>query len=194
MVDVQVGMRLQPRADEVEKALEGALLAGAVDALERREPPLRIGVLHAPQILEAARRLEERIALDVEEDVAGRWRRQQAEAALRLRRQQLVVMTSSARCYLQPRLTHQPLLRLRRDAGRRRGIECGERRDGRDAFRLEALDLVAPHPRHQAQMVIVFALRLAVRRVAAQMAVRHRQRILSSRAATERANRARTAR
>lgn len=86
MVDVQVGVRVSPFVDEVHKLLERAPFPVAIARADR--PVLAVGE-DAEQELELVRRLEERIALHVEKDVAGRGRRQKSEATLILGREQV---------------------------------------------------------------------------------------------------------
>ncbi len=63
----------------------------------RPEGAVAVGVADAPEVLEPAARLPERVALDIEEEIAGRGRRQQREAARRLGREQAVDVLAGAR-------------------------------------------------------------------------------------------------
>ena len=78
VVDVQVGVDAAALLDPVDEALEGSLLAGAVEAPDDLVAQSRrlVAVAPAEEVLEPARRLVERMALEVEPDVACRRRRE----------------------------------------------------------------------------------------------------------------------
>src|SRR5438105_10928119 len=81
----------QARVDEVDEVLEHPLLLAAIVRPEGGEARLAAADLgHAEEVLEAAVGLPERVALDVEEEVARRRLWEQAEAALGLEREELV--------------------------------------------------------------------------------------------------------
>ena len=81
---------------------------------------LRVDVEDAPEVLEPAARVPERVALEVEEEVARRRIGQQREAALRLRLEQDVAVASGlARRELELGLLADARERVRRKAGRR---------------------------------------------------------------------------
>ena len=88
VVDVHVGVLAQARVDEVDERLERGLLARVVVGPERREVVVRVE--HAPEVLEAPVLVPERVALDVEEEVAGRGVGQEREAGVGVRREELV--------------------------------------------------------------------------------------------------------
>jgi hypothetical protein len=93
MIDVQVRPSTEPHVNEVDELLEGMLLPHPVQALERREHRVAgVDGDGAEQVLEARRQLEVRVALHVEEDVAGRRLRQQSKARSLVDRQQVVLM------------------------------------------------------------------------------------------------------
>ena len=78
VVDVQVGVDAAARLDPVDEALERGLLAGAVEAPDDLVARLAaVAVAPAEEVLEPARRLVERVALEVEPDVALGRRREQ---------------------------------------------------------------------------------------------------------------------
>src|SRR6185503_13613321 len=81
VVDVQIGMPREPRVDEIDERLEGKALALPIVRPEGLVPGL--GVLEregAEQVLEPAGGLEEGVPLEIEDDVAGRPRRERREA------------------------------------------------------------------------------------------------------------------
>ena len=112
---------------------------------------------HAEQELEPAGGLEERVALHVEEEVAGRGRRQEAEAALVLRLEQAAgELVGAAAVELEAGLVAQRVEHRRRDAGhvegRRRLRQADE---GLDADAVQLLDVVAPDRGDERQVVVV---------------------------------------
>ena len=91
MVDVHAGVAPPALDDPVDEALEGVALAVAVappDAVVVHGAVV-VAVAAAEEVLEPARGLVERMALEVEPDVAGVRLGQEAEAALLLVRQEL---------------------------------------------------------------------------------------------------------
>src|SRR5207248_4668719 len=68
VVDVQVGVLAQARVHEVDELLERGALPRVVVRAERSE--VALGVEDPPEVLEPAARVPERIALEVEEEVA----------------------------------------------------------------------------------------------------------------------------
>ena len=162
VVDVQVGVDAAARLDPVDEALEGRLLAVAVeppdDLVARRGGtcPARVPVAPPEQILEPARRLVERVALEVEPDVAFRGRRQRAEAAVGLVREELDAPLAGAReVELERGLRADALERLRPDARDRRvGRRLRERRQRRDPRGSEPLGVQPPEPRDDDRMVL----------------------------------------
>jgi hypothetical protein len=94
VVDVQARVSGEPLVEEVEQPLEQEALVLAVVRPERGEAPVPIG--QAVQVLERAPGLPEGVALDVVEEVAPGGSREQPEAALLLRRQQVVAVGARA--------------------------------------------------------------------------------------------------
>ena len=124
VVDVQVGVDAAARLDPVDEALEGGLLAVAVEAPDDLVARLAaVAVAPAEEVLEPARRLVERVALEVEPDVALRRRRERAEAAVLLVREELDAPLARAReVELERGLRADALERLRPDARDRRVV------------------------------------------------------------------------
>ena len=92
VVDVQRRVGGEPLVDEVDEALErGALLlaGGGEDRLEAA-----VGVEDAPEVLEAALVVPERVALEVEEEVARRGVGEEREARLGLRLEDHVLVVA----------------------------------------------------------------------------------------------------
>ena len=69
MVDVQVGETREPLVDEVDEGLERDALRVVVVRVQRRE--VAVDVEDPPEVLERALGVPERVALEVEEEVAG---------------------------------------------------------------------------------------------------------------------------
>ena len=90
MVDVHVGVLGEAGVDEVDELLEGlrARRPGRGPGSRCSRPAVGPADQHAEEELEPAGGLEERVALHVEEEVTGRGRRQEAQAALVLRLEQ----------------------------------------------------------------------------------------------------------
>ena len=122
VVDVQVGVDAAARLDPVDEALERGLLAVAVEAPDDLVARLAaVAVAPAEEVLEPARRLVERVALEVEPDVALGRRRKRAEAAVLLVREELDAPLARAReVELERGLRADALERLRPDARDRR--------------------------------------------------------------------------
>ena len=123
VVDVQVGVDAAARLDPVDEALEGGFLRFAVRAPDDLVAELARVVAPAPaeEVLEPARRLVERVALEVEPDVAGRRRRKQPEAAVLLVREQVEApFARPLEVELERGLVTEPLEGLRPDARDRR--------------------------------------------------------------------------
>ena len=143
MVDVQVGMLGEARVDEVDELLEGVPLGVVVVRVQRRE--VAVHVEDPPEVLERAVRVPERVALEVEEEVAGRGLGEEREAGVGLLREQLVdVLPGLARVQLQLGLLAQLRPALGVDPGRHRlGGRAPERGERRDPGGSELLDLRA---------------------------------------------------
>src|SRR4029453_16960347 len=85
VVDVQIGIAIEPRVNEIDEGLERLALALSVvrpeclvlglGAVEEKEPE---------EVLKSSRRLEERVPFEIEDNVPGRARRKRGEAAPRL--------------------------------------------------------------------------------------------------------------
>ena len=134
-------MLAQPRVDEVDELLERLPLGVVVVRVERREDA--VDVEDPPEVLERAARVPERVALEVEEEVAGRRVGQEREARLGLRLLQAVdVLAGLARVQLELGLLAVLRPGVRVDPGRHwfggRTAELGKRRDPRVG---ELLDL-----------------------------------------------------
>ena len=100
--------------------------------------------------------IPERVALEVEEEVARRRVGQQREARVRLRLQELVVVAAAlARAQLERRLAAELLERVRRPipAGTRLVPARAERGERRDPAALEPLDLPPLDPGDAAEVV-----------------------------------------
>ena len=157
VVDVQVGVDAAARLDPVDEALEGRLLAVAVEAPDDLVARLAaVAVAPAEEVLEPARRLVERVALEVEPDVAFRGRRKRAEAAVLLVREELDAPLAGAReVELERGLRPDALERLRPDAlDRRVGARLRERRQRRDPRGGEPLRVQPPEPRDEDRVVL----------------------------------------
>ncbi len=174
--------------EEVDELLERALLALAVVRPEGSEGrPAVLAPEDAEEVLEPAVGRPERVALDVEEDVARRGLRQQLEAALRRRLEQVIRVPPGHACAVLERgLVAQRLEGARRHARdlavRRRGGELGERADAR---LLEPRNLVAAQARDEREVVVPLPLRLAAFAEVADRAVRDGQRVRLGRVGDE---------
>ena len=133
VVDVHRGVGGAALAEQVDHSLDGPPLLRAVVRPERAERAG--GVDDSPEVLEPAAGLPERVALDVEEEVAVARRRQQHEAARRLGREHLPRVPVRACGDLHRRLVAQRLERARRHRRRPRVVRRErELRDGGDAL------------------------------------------------------------
>jgi hypothetical protein len=158
VVDVRARVRLQLRPHRVDELLEGPLLLPAVVRPERPVggASLRVEPVEPEAVLEAAL-LEERIAFDVEEHVAGVRLGQGAEALARLlaRREQLVghrprrVLAGAAQ---EPRLPGETVEGRPADPGHPTG-HPGEVRDRRHASVAKPPCLVLAEQRHLAEVI-----------------------------------------
>ncbi len=83
VVDVQVGVAREPLVHEVDERLERDPLGLVVVRVERLE--VAVDVEDPPEVLERAVGVPERVALEVEEEVAGRGVGQEREAGFGLR-------------------------------------------------------------------------------------------------------------
>src|SRR5215207_3545868 len=144
--------------EEIDQSLERTLLLVKAVRPDGREGA--VCVHEAGQVLEPAPGGEERIALEVEEEVAlgGLW--EQAEAALGLRRQQLVAVPAGAAVLeLEGGLVAQRLEGRRRDpldVGA--GEHVAQLLERRDARGLEPPDLLAADERDARQVVVALPL------------------------------------
>ena len=156
MVDVHVRVGLPARHDEVDEGLEGQFLLRPVMAPEGAERLRRIGwIPHAEQVFQPVL-LRERVALDVEEQVAGIGLRQRAQPAIRLHRQELERRHRPvARHVLQARLLVEAGQRGIRHVRHLRQwlLQRGERGHGPDAAAAQPPSLVRAQRCDQAQMV-----------------------------------------
>src|SRR5205823_2611882 len=130
-------------------------------------------------VLERASGLEERVALDVVEEVAGIGRWEEAEAALLLRRKQLVAMRArAARGELELRLVAEPLECLRNHlTDERSSRPLSERLERRDPGQVQALDLVVANPGDAREVVVLVPAPLAELEEVADSAVADRVRV-----------------
>ena len=194
MVDVHVGIARQPLVEKVDERLERAPLTVAVVRPDRPVAPgsvvaRRRVVLRqqAEEEVQPPRRLPERVALDVEDDVARRGSRQPLEALLRLCAQRMPRQGARrAPMQLQPGLIVQRVVRPRRQVGDlrlcRRRRQLGQRADAR---RPQPRDLIALDAGHQHQVVLAPPPLVAHLAELAQRAVVDRVR-LGGRGAAER--------
>ena len=162
VVDVQVGVDAPARLDPVDEAFERGLLAVAVETPDDLVPRLvAVAVTPAEEVLEPARRLVERMALEVEPDVALGRRRQQPEAAILLVREELDAPLAGAReVELERSLVADALERLRPDA-RDAHFRCrlAERCECLDPVRDEPLGVQPAEPRDEHGVVVSDELR-----------------------------------
>ena len=159
VVDVQVGIAAAALDEPVDEAAEGVLLAGPVEAPDRVVAELAVLVAEAvaEEVLEPARGLVERVALEVEPDVAGRGGGEQPEARVLLVREELVAVLAGLPVEeLETCLLPQSVEDLRADVldlGVGRGVR--ELRQRRDARRREPLRVQAPEPGDEHEVVVV---------------------------------------
>ena len=167
VVDVEPRVAEAALDDPVDEPLERGALAVAVARPERLVAHLAclVAVAVAEQELEPARRLVERMPLEVEPDVAGVRLGQEAKAALLLVVQELVeVRPRLATAKLELGLVAHPLEALGPEAVRGAVARHGERAqpgERLDAVRHELLRPAAPHPGHEHEMVVGLELRAA---------------------------------
>jgi imidazole glycerol phosphate synthase subunit HisF len=91
VVDVHSGVAAAAVDEEGDEILERPLLTLAVACADRAVDEVAVLSVHeAEEIVEPVRRLVERVALEIEVDVALVGRRQELEAALVLEREELV--------------------------------------------------------------------------------------------------------
>ena len=174
VVDVHAGEAAAALDDQVDEPLEAGLLRGAVagpDAVVARLAVLEVDP--AEEVLEPAGRLEPRVALEVEPDVARARLGHEREAALVLDRQVLdPVLVVPAVVELELGLEPEPFERRRshlRDA--RAGREVAEPLERRDPGGGEALDLRPGDAGDERQVVVPLPLLLAEREEVAEPAV-----------------------
>ena len=161
VVDVQVGVLREPGVHLVDERLEGRALPVVVGRPPHGELVVRVGL--APEVLEAARVVPERVALEVEEEIARRRIGQQREPGGGLEREELVLVASAlARDQLQPSLATELRERLVGHPGWAglvvRARERGERGDVRLP---EPLDLPPLDPGDPAEVVDRVPVRVA---------------------------------
>ncbi len=153
MVDVRARVLGEARGREVHELLERALLLGAGVRPERREPLFAVGRDRAEEVLEPLPRQRVRIALHVEEDVAGRGRRERGQ---RVGIDDLVGdFAGGVLADLDRGLRPQRRERRRGQVARavlRRGR--GQCVDGAEPGRDELAALVGPHARDQRQVPV----------------------------------------
>ena len=157
VVDVHVGVHTAARLDPVDEALESRLLAAAVESPDDLVARVAaVAVAPAEEVLEPARRLVERVAFEVEPDVALGRRRQYAEAAVILVRKQLDAPLARAReVELERGLRADALERLRPDAlDRRVGSSLRERGQRRDPRGGEPLGVQPRETRDEDRVVL----------------------------------------
>ena len=181
VVDVHAREAAAALGEVVDELLERLLLAGAIVRPEasvgRRSVLVQLDP--AEEVLEPARRLEPRMALEVEPDVAGRRLGQEGEAALRLLREQIdAVLARVPAMQLELGLVAEPREGVGpdlRDARVRR--RRAERLHRPDAAGEEPVVLEPRHARDERQVVVVLPLRLAPLQELAEPAVLDRVRI-----------------
>ena len=183
MEDVEIRVGGLSHADEVHERLEGGLLLGRGPGPEGLEPELPVGLdpAHAEQVLEA-RLPDERVALDVEEEIAGGRGRQRGETPAGTGSREELVGGSEVRLcsgpHLQAGLGAQLVEGLLPDARDPVPFVGGELGDGGDAGPgAELPDLVGAQPWHQGEVVVGDPPLVALRSPLADVAVFDRQRI-----------------
>ena len=171
VVDVQVGVAREPLVHEIDEGLERDPLGLVVVRVERLEVP--VDVEDPPEVLERAVRVPERVALEVEEEVAGRGVRQEREAGFRLRLDQLVdVLAAFARVELELRLLAVLGPAVGVDAGGHGlGWRAPELRERRDPGGFEPLDLRPVDAGNAGEVVDGIPVRVAERLEVADAAV-----------------------
>ena len=176
---MHVGIADEPLVEEVDEPLEGLALLGPVERPERPEGGL--AVLEeddAVEVLEPARRLVERVALDVVEDVAlGRARQELEPAALDEREEVEDVLPGQSVAVLELRLAAEAPVDLRAELGLELLGRGGELLERCDAGLAEAVDPAAAHVRDEAEVVVCLPLLRAALEPGADRAVRDRVRV-----------------
>ena len=121
VVHVHARIAREPPVHQVDEVLEEPPLAGAIVGPPRLVAPVRaVAQQQAEEKVQPARRLPERIALDVEEEVTRRRRRQGLEAAAGLGVDRMPVEAPRHAVHvLQVRLIAQPVERVLLDVGDR---------------------------------------------------------------------------
>ena len=160
MVDVDRGIPLAPLGDEVNERFECRSFLVAIQAPVSAKRFGFVGHPAAEQVFQPAPRFEERVALHIEKDVARGRRRQLRKADRGFVRKQLVDrLVASAPTNLERCLAAELAERLGRHAGRSPFVGgVSEFGHAYDAGGLKLVELVAPHPRNQAEMIVVEAL------------------------------------
>ena len=157
VVDVHARIPGQALVHEIDERLEHRALATSVVRPDRPvRPRARVVQQEPEQEVQAPGRFPERIAFDVEDDVAGGRPRQQRETFARLVGQRVPVeLARRATQMLQRRLVAHRFERLRRHAGNRRRRRCrGKRRERRDARVLQRHDVRAARAGDEHQAVL----------------------------------------
>jgi hypothetical protein len=181
VVDVHPRKACAALADQVDQPLEAGLLLRAVERPDAVVPRLAVVAEPDPaeQVLEPARRLVPGVALEVEPDVALVRLRKEREAALALEREDLVrELAREAAVELEPGLLPKLREGLVPQLGDLRLDGCrGEGPELRDPLGAQALDLRAPDPRDEREVVVGVPLLLAAREELAERAVVDRVRV-----------------
>ena len=180
VVDVHPRVARAALADQVDQPLEARFLRRAVERPDVLVPRVAVVVEPDParQVLERARSLVPGVTLEVEPDVARARLGQEREPALGLEREEDVLELAGAPAV---QLKRGLLLELRerlraelpdpRVGGRREAFES------RDAGRVEPLDLRAPDPGDEREVVVPLPLCLAAPKELAERAVDDRVRV-----------------
>ncbi len=171
VVDVQVGVAREPLVHEVDEGLERDPLGLVVVRVERLE--VAVDVEDPPEVLERAVGVPERVALEVEEEVAGRGVGQEREAGFRLRLEEPEgVGAGLARDELELGLLAVLGPAVGVDAGGHGlGGRAPELRERRDPGRFEPLDLRPVDPGDAREVVDGVPVRVADRLEVADAAV-----------------------
>ena len=171
VVDVQRRVGGEPLVDEVDEALERVALLVAGGGEDRLEAAVRVE--DPPEVLEAALVVPERVALEVEEEVARRGVGEEREARLGAGLEDdVLVFAGLAGAELEPGLAAQRLEAVGGDAVRDGlGRRLAERREGRDRRRRQARDLAALDPGDAGEVVDLVPARVAERLELADAAV-----------------------
>ena len=150
--------------------LERGALGVVVVRVERRE--VAVDVEDPPEVLERAARVPERVALEVEEEVARRGVGQEREAELGLRLEEdVLVRAVLAREELERGLLADLVERVWGNPGGALGRRAAERSERRDAGDGELVDLRAADARDAREVVDPVPVRLAERPEVADRAV-----------------------